>query len=382
MIASQRYQFSIPDDVHYLNCAYMSPLSKRAEAAGMAGLQSKTAPWKIDVEQFYGPSEELRRLADRLVNAPADQIAVTPAVSYGIAIATNAMTLRTGQNVVVPAEEFPSVVYGWRERCRVAGGSMRTVARPAKVDGQGAAWNERLLDAIDAETGVVALTAAHWTDGTLFDLIAIGARAREVGAVFIVDGTQSVGALPFDFTQVRPDLLVCAGYKWLMEPYSLGITVVGERFLDAMPFEHNWITRQGSADFANLVHYQDEYQPGARRFDMGERSNFILTPILNTALEQVLEWTPAVVQAYCAALGQQLESLLDGSPYRINAASERASHLFGIRNLDPSATPRIQQALQRRNVHVSLRGDAVRVSPHLYNTETDIEALAEALLTA
>lgn len=382
MESSQRHLFSIPDDVHYINCAYMSPLLKKVEAAGVAGVRSKAAPWEIDVEQFYEPSEKLRRLVGQLVNALPDQVAVIPAVSYGAAIAVNATPLRSGQNVVLPAEEFPSDVYAWRERCRAFGATVRTVARPKRTEGQGAAWNERLLDAIDTNTAAVTVSSAHWTDGTLFDLATIGARAREVGAVFIVDGTQSVGALPFDFSSVCPDFLLCAGYKWLMGPYSLGVAVIGERFLDAAPLEHNWIARENSQDFANLVSYRDEFQAGARRFDVGERSNFVLTPMFTAGLMQVLEWTPASVQEYCTRLGRQLESLLDGSPYRVNTTSERAAHLMGIRNLDGADSRQIQLELKRRNVHVSVRGDVVRVSPHMYNEGADISALAHALLAA
>ncbi|NNC63497.1 MAG: aminotransferase class V-fold PLP-dependent enzyme [Gammaproteobacteria bacterium] len=342
----------------------------------------KSAPWRIGVEAFYEPLEELRRLTGRLINAPADQVAVIPAVSYGIAIAANATQLSREQNVVVPGEEFPSVVYAWRERCRAVGAEMRMVSRPEKHEDQGAAWNQRLLESIDARTGAVALSSVHWTDGTVFDLQAIGARAREVGATFIVDGTQSVGALALDFSSVRPDMLVCAGYKWLMGPYSLGVAVFGERFLGAEPLEHNWIARENSQDFANLVNYRDEFQPGARRFDVGERSNFVLVPMLSKALEQVLEWGPAAVQAYCQQLGKQLEGLLDDSQFRMTAESERAAHLFGIRGVGRATMPSIQKALERRNVYVSLRGDAVRVSPHLYNDESDIAALAEAIMAA
>ncbi len=382
MIASQRHKFCIPSDVHYINCAYMSPSLKQVEQVGIESVRMKSAPWRIGVETFYEPLEELRRLTGRLINAPADQVAVIPAVSYGIAIAANATTLCRGQNVVVPGEEFPSVVYAWRERCRATGARMRMVSRPEKHEGQGVAWNQRLLDSIDAHTAVVSLSSAHWTDGTVFDLEAIGTRAREVGAVFIVDGTQTVGALAFDFSSVQPDMLVCAGYKWLMGPYSLGVAVFGKRFLDAEPLEHNWIARENSQDFANLVNYRDEFQPGARRFDVGERSNFVLMPMLTAALKQVLEWGPTAVQDYCQQLGEQLEGLLNGSHFRMTSASERAAHLFGIRNIDHAALPSIQRKLERHNVYVSLRGDAVRVSPHLYNDEADIAALAEAITVA
>ncbi len=382
MIGSQRHLFSISDSVHYINCAYMGPLLKTVEAAGIAGVRKKAHPWEVVGDDFFGPGDETRRLAGRLVNAPPDQIALTPAVSYGTAIAAAATPLRPGQNVVIPGEEFPSVVYGWRERCRLDGAAMRTVPRPEEAASLGAVWNERLLEAIDKNTAVVALTIVHWTDGTLFDVEAIVDRSREVGALFILDGTQSVGAYPFDFAAIRPDLLLCAGYKWLLGPYSLGITVVGERLLDARPFEHNWANREESENFAALVDYKDGFQPGARRFDVGERANFALIPMLNAALTQILEWGVDSIQQYCVALERELENCLGESPYRIAVPRERGAHLFGIRAPDSQLLPRIEEEIKKRNVFVSLRGTAIRFSPHLYNPEADMAALAEALLAA
>ena len=97
------------------------------------------------------------------------------------------------------------------------------------------------------------------------------------------------GALGFDAGEVRPDYVVCAGYKWLLGPYSLGFLWAAPEHRDGRPIEYNRIARAGSEDFARLVDYRDEYQPGARRFDVGERSNFILVPMLNAALDQILE---------------------------------------------------------------------------------------------
>ncbi|MEE8555057.1 MAG: aminotransferase class V-fold PLP-dependent enzyme, partial [bacterium] len=382
MIDCQRHRFSIPDSVHYLNCAYMSPLLTSVQEAGIAGVRRKARPWEILGDDFYTPSEELRAMAAKLVNASADAVALIPAASYGAAIAGAAVPLRRGQNVVMPAEEFPSVVYVWRERCRRSGAEVRTVPRPEDSAFPSRRWTERLLDAIDENTAAVALTIVHWTDGTAFDLQAIGDRARDVGAAFILDGTQSVGAMPFDFQEVRPDFFYCAGYKWCLGPYSLGFAVVGERFMDAEPIEYNWIVRKDSDDFARLVDYRDEYQPGARRFDVGERSNFILVPMLTESLRQIMEWTPEGIQQYCTKLTEGLSGMLGDSPYIITRPGETGAHLFGIRTPDPELLPGIQQELNRRGVHVSLRGTAIRVSPHVYNTAADMAALAEALIAA
>jgi len=373
----QRHLFTLPEDQHYLNCAYMAPLLKSVEAAGIAGLRRKINPAELVPADFFDETHELRRLFARLVNTTPERVALVPAVSYGIAIASHNTRLRSGQNVIIPGEEFPSNVYAWMAQCQHSGAHLRFVERP---DQGTDSWTTRLLDAIDRNTAVVTLSTVHWTDGTPFDVDRIGRRAREVGALFIVDGTQSIGAVPFDFAQVRPDLLVCAGYKWLFGPYQYCFAVVGDRLLDAEPFEHNWITRKNSQDFSALIDYQSEFQPGAQRFDAGERSNFILVPMLLEALKQLKRWGIANIWAYCARLSSGLAETLADSPCTLGA--ERSAHLFGVRLPDAGQIPVILAELRRRRVYVSQRGSSIRVSPHVYNRPEDIQALAEALLRA
>jgi selenocysteine lyase/cysteine desulfurase len=365
--------------MHYLNCAQLSPLLKSVEDAGIAGIRRKRVPTGIQAADFFSGSEALRALLGRLVNAGAERIALVPAASYGIAIATHNIRLRRGQNVVLPGEEFPSDVYGWRERCALDGGTVRMVPRPQDSQQPAREWTARLVEAMDRDTAAVTLSTVHWTDGTRFDLGAISKRAREVGAFLIVDGTQSVGAQPFDFVAVQPDLLVCAGYKWLLGPYQYGFAAVGDRLLAGRPLEHNWIAREGSEDFARLVAYRDGFQPGARRFDAGERSNFILVPMLAEAVRQILEWGVEAVQAYCAEMSQALEGALGEGPFTLAPRADRAAHLFGIRMPPGAPLPRIVEELKRRDVHVSLRGESIRVSPHVYNRPEDLQALAQVL---
>jgi selenocysteine lyase/cysteine desulfurase len=379
----QRHLFSLPPDEHYLNCAYMGPLPKSVEAAGIEGVRRKVVPRRITPPDFFREPEQLRERFGALVHAEPHRVALVPSVSYGVGIAAHNAALRRGQNVVLPGEEFPSNVYAWMDHCAREGAELRVVPRPTDAQRVGRTWNERILEAIDAGTAVVTLTAVHWTDGTRFDLGAIGRRAREVGALLIVDGTQSVGALPFDFAAVQPDLLVCASYKWLLGPYQLGFAVLGERLLDGRPFEMNWLNREHSEDFASLVDYKPGYQPGARRFDVGERSNPITVPMLLESLRQILAWGVESIQAYCAGLGRVLEEALgDRHGFSLNPSEERGAHLFGVRVPHPELIPAILEQLAARKVYVSQRGSSVRVSPNVYNTPEDMAALAEALTAA
>ncbi len=197
-----------------------------------------------------------------------------------------------------------------------------------------------------------------------------------------MDGTQSVGAAPFDFGATRPDLLVSAAYKWCMGPYSFAFAVLGDRLLEGQPLEMTWTGRKGSEDFSNLINYTEELRPGADRFDAGERANTILVPMFATALSQLLEWGMDNIQEYCDALVGELEMALAETEYAIAPREERAAHVFGIRVPDPSRLDRVMEELKKRAVHVSVRGASLRVSPHLYNRSEDMAALADALMAA
>jgi selenocysteine lyase/cysteine desulfurase len=376
----QKDLFELQAGIHYLNGAYMSPNLKAVEEAGFAGIKRKRRPTEVIPDQFFTESQELRSLFAELVNAPApNDIAIIPAVSYGLATATCCIPVEAGDEIIVAGEQFPSNVYTWRRVAQENGAVVRTIVRPKEVEEVGKVWNERILEAITPETKVVALSHVHWTDGTRFDLEKISQRIHEVDGYLVVDGTQSVGALPFDVQRIQPDALVCAGYKWLMGPYGLGVAYFSPRLQEGRPLEENWILRKNSEDFTQLIDYQDAYQPGAIRFDMGERSNFILVPMLKAALNQLLDWSPAAIQDYTQELmAPYLQRLLDAG-CQVEDPQFRAQHLFGIylpERLDPKA---LNEALKENDVYVSVRGQSVRVSPNVYNESADAEALTEII---
>jgi selenocysteine lyase/cysteine desulfurase len=383
MLSCQRDLFHLPEGLHYLNCAYMSPLLKRVEEAGIAGVRRRRNPTSLTPADFFSETDRARRLFAELVNAPEpSRISMVPGVSYAMATVARNLRVRRTQNVVVAHAQFPSNVYEWRRLCADTGASLRTVSPPEGSPRRGEEWNMRLLEAIDADTALVALGNVHWADGTRFDLERMGKRAREVGAALVVDGTQSVGALPLDVQRVQPDVLVCGSYKWMMGPYSLGLAYYGPRFDGGVPLEQTWLGRRGSEDFTGLVNYVDEYQPGAARYDVSERSNFTLMPMLVAALEQLLEWRPERVQQYCRELTRGLRGEARALGYTLEDEAWCGAHLFGIRLPKSLDLPRLQQLLRERRVFVSVRGDAVRVSPNVYNDQADVQALADVLRAA
>ena len=378
-----RELFSLPPDAHYLNCAYMSPLLRTVEEAGVAGIRSKRFPGTIGADEFFSGPDRVRALFSRLLgdDDPA-RVAILPAVSYGISIAARNTAMGPGQNVVLTEGQFPSNVLAWRRRAAEVGADVRTVAAPPEPEGRSAGWNEHILGAIDEDTAAVALPVVHWTDGTRFDLEAIGERAREVGAALVIDGTQSVGALPFDLAAIRPDAVVCATYKWLLGPYSLALGWFGPRYDGGVPLEEAWLARAGSEDFRALVDPAHEYRPAAARYDVGGRSNFILLPMAETALNHLLDWGVESIRRHCRDVTAGLFDDLRAAGYGVDGEDGRAPHLFGLRVPAGREMETVRAALERRNVQVSLRGSAVRVSPHLYNDPGDVDALREALLAA
>ena len=378
-----RSLFSLPPELHYLNCAFMAPASKRVAAAGRRALERIESPARLGIADFFEPGARVRQLFAQIVGAPdADRVAIIPSVSYAMATIARNTPLAPGQAVVVVDEQFPSVVYTWRRACREAGATLRTIAAPDTAGSRAEAWNAALLDAIDERTAVVAIPELHWTDGLRFDIDAVGARARAVGARFVIDGTQSVGALPFDLGRTRPDALVCAGYKWLTGPYSVGVAWYGPAFDGGKPLEENWITRRGSDRFNELVNYRDDYRPGAIRYDVGERSNFVLLPMLEAALEQVREWEPETIAEHTRALTGAAVPRLRELGCRIEEDRWRAGHLLGVRLPAGVDVAQLGRSLTARQVSVSLRGGAIRVAPHLYSDTGDLDALIDVVAGA
>ncbi|MDX2271789.1 MAG: aminotransferase class V-fold PLP-dependent enzyme [Cyanobacteriota bacterium] len=374
MIPCQKALFEIPPDVTYLNCAYMSPLLTAVREAGQQAVARKSSPWQIRPHDFFEEAEQARGLFAQLIGATPDDIALIPAVSYGLAVAAQNLKLKPQGSMLVLAEQFPSHVYPWRRLAERQQAKLFTIPRPPDQD-----WTAALWERIGDSTTVVAIPHCHWTDGGWIDLVAIGERCRQVGAALVLDVTQSLGALPLDVAAIQPDFLVCATYKWLLGPYSMGFLYVAPPHQQGQPLEEGWIARQGSENFACLVDYQDAYQPGSRRFDVGERSNFALLPMVITALRQILTWQ---VSEIATTLGSLTHKLAMGVAERglITApAHQRANHMLGIRFPDGLPADLMERLAQER-VYVSQRGSSIRVSPHLYNDLTDIERLLHLIL--
>jgi selenocysteine lyase/cysteine desulfurase len=378
MLQNQSHLFSLEEGHTYLNGAYMSPQLKSVETIGIENLQKKGRPYSISGEDFFSGRKKLRTKFAELVDLPDyNQTAIIPSVSYGVATVVNNIRLEKGEEILVVDEQFPSHIYSWQKLADKYDAHIKVASAPAIEEGRGKHWNESILEAITQNTAVVAIPNVHWADGTRFDLVEIRSRARDVGAKLIIDGTQSIGALPFSVKEIQPDALIVGGYKWMLGPYALGMAYLNESFNNGEPLEENWINRKNSEDFTNLTNYQSEYQPGADRFSMGESSNFALTPMLTRSIQQLLDWGKDDIQSYCKSITYRGIDMLRSKGCFVEDEAYRGHHLFGVylpAHFDKSA---IKKRLTENNVYVSYRGDAIRVSPSVYNSEKQFQRFVE-----
>lgn len=354
----------------------MAPQLKSVTKVGLASVIQKAKPNEITPEDFFIQREVLKQRFATLVDAPNHKnIAIIPSVSYGIANAANNIPVHPGDEIIVVDEQFPSNVYVWQEVAKKHGASIAVIKPPKGFKNRGPLWNQNILDAITKKTAVVAIPHVHWADGTLFDLKAIRAKTEDVNAFLIIDGTQSVGALPFSVSEIKPDALICAGYKWLLGPYSTGVAYYSDAFNEGTPIEHNWMNRYNSEDFTGLTQYEDRYKEKAARYSVGESSNFVLTPMLIRAIEQLIEWSPEAIQEYCKTISTTAIQQLRNLGCFIEEDHRRAHHLFGIYIPDHIDLERLKTKLKEENIFISFRGNAIRVSSNVYNSEADFDRL-------
>jgi selenocysteine lyase/cysteine desulfurase len=375
-LGANRAAFDIPRDIAYFNTSNLSLQLHAVRKAGEAALRARARPWSITAEDWFTHVELARSLFAELIGADLDGVAMVAATSYGFAVAANNLGLREGKRVLVLAEEYPSGIYTWRRAVRRAGAQLLTVSKEP-----GRSWTEVILAQLDERVGVVSVPNVHWTDGAVVDLDRVADRAHAVGARLVIDASQSAGAMPLNVRALRADFVITVGYKWLLGPFGLGYLYVAEQHRRGQPLEENWISRAGSQDFARLVDYRDDYQPGSRRFDVGQRTHFELMPMAEAALRQLTTWQ---VDNIAGALRQVTSQLADGaadlglSPL---PTDERAPHMLGIA-LRPELRARALTRLADKNCFAAIRGGSLRISPHLHTDQTDIDTLLAALAEA
>jgi selenocysteine lyase/cysteine desulfurase len=372
-LGPQRDAFAVPPEIAYFNTATLSPQLHAVRAAGEAALERRSRPWTITADDWFADVERLRARFAELVGGDAEGVALVPATSYGFAVAARNLELHPGDQVLVLAEEYPSGIYTWRELVRATGAEILTVEREP-----GQSWTDAVVDALDDRVRVVSVPNVHWTDGALVDLELVSERTHALGARLVIDGSQSIGAMPFDVSVVQPDFVTTVGYKWLLGPLGLSYLYVAGEHRDGIPLEQNWISRAGSEEFARLVDYRDEYQPGARRFDMGQHSAFELVPMAMAALEQLTTWHVDRIAATLTTVTDSIAAQANALGLTPYAPEQRGPHVLGVRVPETVRTDVVAQ-LAAADCYAALRGETLRIAPHVHINDDDVVQLVDAL---
>lgn len=370
---SQKNIFLLDDNVTYLNCSYMSPMLKTVKQAGLDALETRAHPWKLTIEDWFTKAETLRHLAAKVINTVSDKIALIPSASYGLSLAAKNIRLTPGKNILVLEHQYPSNYYAWENLAKAQNLQIVTVRSSGNKS-----LTQSIIENINEHTGLVAIPNCHWISGTWIDLEQVSKSVKEVGALLVLDLSQSLGVLPIDIEKIQPDFAVSVGYKWMLGPYSLGYMYVAEKWQQASePLEYSWQPRKGSENFAELTDYVNEYKKGARKFDMGEMSHINLMPMAIAALEQINSWDIENVQQTIKRLTDIIvDYKISNGTYDENAIN--AGHIISIPLKNKNSND-LQHRLKDNNVIVSFRSTSIRVSPHVYNSEKDIKKLLSCL---
>ncbi len=380
MLPSQRALFDIPREVCYLNAASWSPLPLVAQEAGRIGAARKGQPWKLDAEFAQRQHERARSAAARLINADPGDVAVISSVGYGVATAGKLLSLPRGSRVLLLQDDHSSPVLEWLTRAPEGGFIVEAVARPEDGD-----WTAALLAAIARPAAppvsLASISSVHWSDGGAVDLAAVAAALRAEGAALLVDATHGAGVMALDVRTLDPDFLVFPTYKWVLGPYGRAFLYVAKRRQEGVPLEQTSYGRRAVTAERTPYLGDTAYVSHARRFDMGERDHFISLEMASIGMEMVAAWGAEAIVARLAMLTERLAGGLANAGVLVPDARVRAPHILSLRF--PKGLPDgLAESLAEESVYAASRLGRLRISPHVYNDEDDVDRFLEVFRTA
>jgi selenocysteine lyase/cysteine desulfurase len=380
MLSSQRALFDIPADVAYLNAAGWSPLPRATQDAARDAVARKGQPWKLRPDFADAQHERARAAAAALIGADAGDVALVSSVGYGVAIAGKVLKLEPGSRVLVLESDHTSPVLEWMGRADVQGFTVEAVAQPADGD-----WTSAVLAAIErpgaAPVSLASISSIHWSDGGLLDIQKIRDALRRHGAALLVDATHGVGVIATDVKALDPDFLIFPTYKWVLGPYGRAFVYVARRHQDGVPLEQTSFGRR-DVRAENPVYFADtRYLPDARRYDMGERDHFISMEMAAIGMEMMAAWGSDAIVKRLSALTQRMADGLADMKVRLIDAHFRAPHILCLGFAD-GMPQGLMSALAKEQVYVASRLGRMRVSPHVYNDEADVDRFVAAMKRA
>jgi selenocysteine lyase/cysteine desulfurase len=377
MLPCQRDAFDIPREVAYLNAASWSPLPHAVLAAGHAGVERKARPWTWGADHQARQFARARAAAAALIGAAAEDIAIVPSVGYGVATVGKILPIPRGARVLVLEDDHASPTLEWLTRAEAGGFAVETVRRPEDGD-----WTAAVLATITrpgaAPLALASISSVHWADGGVVDLDRVAPALRAAGAALLVDATHAVGVMAVDVRQSDPDFLVFPTYKWVLGPYARAFLYVAKRRQEGgVPLEQTSHSRRAVVSERAPYLADLRFAEGARRFDMGERDHLISLEMAAVGMEMMAGWGQAAIERRLAMLTAMLAEGLRGTGVRVPEARVRAPHVLSI-EFPGGMKDGLIEALAAEGVHVAPRLGRMRISPHVYNDEADVEAFLRA----
>lgn len=369
-----RSLFPALEHYNYLNSAAVAPMPTTAIAAVNSQLHDVATHGSRHYTDWVATKDRARGLIAEMLHVRADQVAFTRNTSDGFATIAAGLDWTSGDNIVSFAGEFPSNFYPWRRVRDKYGVELRLVD---EVDGR--IELDELISLIDSNTKVVALSAVQFSSGFKADLERVGRASRAADALFCVDIIQAFGAMPFDLPAEFVDVACGASHKWLCAPEGCGIIYLSDRARERVePTLVGWISVETPWDFADR---EQAFKSTALAWESGTGATS-----LYYGLEQSLLLLNSVgaekIEAHLAGLTDQICDAMPSDIVEIvssRAPGER-SQIVCIRHRGGLTSNQIAAALEEKSIIVSPRGDRVRIAPHFFNTEADIDGLIGALL--
>jgi selenocysteine lyase/cysteine desulfurase len=369
-------RFAAFEGVAYLDAASQGPFPLAAVRAGREALLLKERPYRLTSATHVSAVAEVRSLAARLLGAREESVALVTGAGQVVNAVARGLDLGEGDEVLLARHEFPSNDLPWRWLAR-RGVRVRVADASRSAGAVSAAW---LAREIGPRTRVVAFSHVSYLHGGRIDPGPVVEAARRVGAVTVVDGSQAAGALPLDFGASGIDVYAASGYKFLLGPYGTALGLFSPSVLDRLAVtDVNWCSVVGADDYHHLP-TDVVLKPGAQRYDAHEPASFNNLLPFAESLRLLLEATPALVQSHARALGDRLlASLPPGFEPASPLDADARSHIVCVRARTPQETEAAFERLRAAKVWAALRGERIRVSPHLYSAPDDVDRLVAAL---
>jgi cysteine desulfurase/selenocysteine lyase len=367
------------EDATYLNVSGQAPMPRISIRAVQAALEAKKFPHHKPDSTFYEIPNRLRASIARLIGAKPEEVALTTGATAGVTAVAYGLSWKPGDEVVTATSEFPLQYTVWKPMEEREGLKVKIVAPREQF-----ITADDLIAAMTPRTRLVSVSLVRFDDGSLMDAPRLAAACHAQGALLLLDASQCCGALPMNVQQLGADFIVSAGYKWLLGPFGTGFFWIKSEHLGMVrPSPFYWMAVAGSDNFAALNFSDPKPAPSAKRWDAPEWAsyfNFNLAA-LDASVDFVLRMGPELVAAHNRRLIDFMferlpkDRCVPASP--LDATRRGPYGCFTARS--PEKTTELYQHLRKENVIVSLREGKIRVSPHVYNSDRDIDRLISVI---